>query len=124
MINCRIMDDQYGENIYNKLSNLRDDFNYPIKWNILSPIAYLDKINDWDIILLDNFFPWETWEEPLWETFLWWYINRQLRCKIICISDYWRRLSDEYLNRNYLSERWDILWFVPDKNGETISKLI
>ena len=124
MVNCRIFDDQYGENIYKHLSSKIATLNFPIKNNIVSPIPFVDQIKKWDIILLDNYFPWETWEEPLGDIFLEKYIEKWLNCKIICISDYWKVLLDKYINRDLVNQKWDIIWYIPSKDCEEILKLL
>ena len=124
MTNIRIFDDQYWWIIYKKLSPSGSGFTFPIKGNVASPIPFLDKIKDWDIILLDNYFPWETWEEPLWDTFLQMYLDKWLNCKIICISDYWKVLLDKYVFWNLVNEKWDIIWWVTSKNAKEILSII
>ena len=54
---CYIIDDMYGEEIYNGLKLLLPTLTYPIKTNVLEPLKYINKIKDGDIVLLDNFFP-------------------------------------------------------------------
>lgn len=75
MTNCWILDDQYGERIYNSMEG-RGNLNYPVKENVASPLPYLEKIQDGDIILLDNYYPGETREEPLGDKFLEGYLNK------------------------------------------------
>ena len=122
MINCWILDDQYGERIYNSLKDW-DYMNYPIKRNVTSPLPYLEKIQDGDIILLDNYYPGETREEPLGDTFLEGYLNKWLSCQIVCISDYGERLTEQYTNRHEAEEKWDIIGYVPDKDGNKIKRI-
>lgn len=124
MTNCRIFDDQYWERIYEKLSTLIPEYSYPIKNNIENPILFTDRIENWDIILLDNFFPWEQREEPIWNDFLQRYIVRWLKCKIICISDYWKVLLDKYMYWNLVNQKWDILWWITSKNAGEIANII
>ena len=123
MVNCRIFDDQYGKKIYEDLSK-ELDFVYPVIDNVLSPIPYLEHINDWDIILLDNYFSWEAWEEPLWDKFLEEYLKKWINAKIICISDYWEVLLEKYFNRDEVSKKWDIIWWVPSKNYMDIIEIL
>lgn len=119
------MDDQYGGDIYEFLNGCNLNLKYPIKTNISSPLPFLDKVKDGDIILLDNFFPWETREEPLWDEFLGKYLNLWLSCKIICISDYGKALIDRYVNRDIAYKKWDIAWWETSKDWERIeSRLI
>gem|GEM_PF-842130 len=55
---CYILDDQYGESIYNGLKkSIKSKF--PVTKNIMNPFDYLGEIEnqDVDLILLDNYFP-------------------------------------------------------------------
>ena len=124
MHNIRIFDDQYGWKIYEKLKTLLPEYNYPIKNNVENPILFVDKIKNWDIILLDNYFPWTQWEEPLWDDFLRLYIEKWLNCKIICISDYWTVLLNRYKNWDLIDKKWDIVWYIPSKDAQKIAKII
>ena len=124
MNNIRIFDDQYWWRIYKELNTLLPEYDYPIKEDVVSPIPFIDKIKNWDIILLDNYFPWETWEEPLGDLFLEKYIEKWLNCKIICISDYWKVLLDKYFSWDEVDKKWDIIWYIPSKNSEEILKLL
>jgi hypothetical protein len=56
---CYILDDQYGKKIYEGLSLLKRDWDFPIKDNILNPLVCIDRIlqTQPDYILLDNYFP-------------------------------------------------------------------
>lgn len=121
---CYIMDDQYWENIYKWLSKYFPNINFPIKKNIKSPLDYADEVSNDDIILLDNYFPGETREEPLWAYFLEKLHKRKINCKIICISDYWKRLIDQYFEREQAYNDWIILWFETDKNAESVRKYL
>lgn len=121
---CFIMDDQYWKDIYTWLKKYFPHYDFPIKENIKSPLEYADKINDEDIVLLDNYFPWETREEPLWAYFLDKILERKINCKIICISDYWKRLVDQYFEREQAYNDWMILWFETDKNAESVKKYL
>ena len=120
----RILDDLYWYRIYEKLSNLLPYFEYPVKNNVNSPITYLSNIKNGDIILLDNYFPWEYREESLWNDFLWQYLKLDLHCKIICLSNVWEKVIQrfEWWCRAY--NRWDIIWFVPNKDVEEIVKIL
>ena len=124
MVNCWIFDDQYWERIYKSLGSNVETFNFPIKNNVNSPIPFIDEIKNWDIILLDNYFPWEKWEEPLGDVFLKKYIEKWLSCKIVCISDYWKVLLDKYFSWEYVDKKWDIIWYIPSKEPEEILKLL
>ena len=70
METCWILDDQYGEKIYKEIRYFFPDWDYPVKKNIINPLEFVDKIQNWDIILLDNYFPWKWWEEALGDIFL------------------------------------------------------
>ena len=124
MTNIRIFDDQYWWIIYKKLNPLLSEYGYPVKNNIKNPVPFINKIRNWDIILLDNYFPWKTWEEPIWDVFLQLYIKKWLNCKIICISDYWNVLLDRYENWNLVDKRWNIIWYIPSKDVEKIANII
>lgn len=124
MISCWILDDQYWLKIYNSLSKILSKLEYPIKNNIDNPISIVDEIQNWDIILLDNYFPWNDWEEPLWEKFLEEYTRKWLSCKIICISDYGKVLLDRYTYWDEVYNKWDIIWFVPNKDPNEIINII
>lgn len=124
MTNCRIFEDQYWEKIFKHLSSKITTLNFPIKNNIVSPILFIEEIQNGDIILLDNYFPWEKREEPLWDEFLQKYIEKWLMCKIICISDYWKVLCDKYIGWDLVNKKWDIIWYIPSKEPEEILKLL
>ena len=124
MTSIRIFDDQYWWIIYKKLNPSLPGFAFPVKNSVVSPVPFLDKIQDWDIILLDNYFPWETREEPLWDNFLEMYLDKGLNCKIICISDYWKVLLDKYSSREEVDKKWDIVWYIPSKESEKILNLL
>lgn len=40
MQTCRILDDQYGERIYNKMRDLFPEWNYPVKKNVKTPLEF------------------------------------------------------------------------------------
>lgn len=124
MVNCWILDDLYGWRIYNKLSKLLPKLNYPVKDNVSSPIPYLANIKDWDIVLLDNYFPWEYMEEPLWDDFLWQYLKLWYECKIICLSNVGERIIQRFEQRCRVYNKWDIMWFVWNKDPEKIAEII
>ena len=123
MINCWILDDQYGEIIYQSLKGT-EGLNFPVKTNVNSPIPYLEQIKDGDIILLDNYFPGKTWEEAAGGKFLCDYFEKGLECKIICISDYGKRLAEMYNERYEAEERGHTIGYVPDKDPKKIKNLI
>lgn len=123
-MNIRILDDMYGSRIYEKLHKLLPQYNYPVKDNVNSPIHYLAEIKNGDIILLDNYFPWEYREEPLWDDFLWQYLKLWLECKIICLSNVWERITKRFEQRCLVYNKWDIIGFVPSKDPNGISDII
>lgn len=87
-------------------------------------MPYVGKIKDGDIILLDNYFPGKTREEAAGGRFLCDYLEKGLKCKIICISDYGKRLAEMYNERYEVDQRGYIIGYVPDKDPETIKALI
>lgn len=124
MINCRIFDDIYWKWIYDELNQILPQLNYPVQDNVDNPIPYLPQIQDWDIIILDNFFFREWREQPLWDDFLWQYLKLGYNCKIICISNYGQKNIQRFPQwyKTYL--KWDILWFIPTKSWKEIADLI
>ena len=121
---CYIMDDQYWKVIYEGLSKIYQDRDFPIKENINNPLEFLNNIKENDLILLDNFFPWETREEPLWAEFLNKLIEKNITCKVICISDYWKLLIDRYFERDQAVNDWIVIWFAPDKSVNSIKEIL
>ena len=75
MINCWILDDQYGEKIYQSMKDM-EGIKLPVETNVNSPLPYLGKIKDGDIILLDNYYPGETREEAKGAEFLGGYFEK------------------------------------------------
>lgn len=124
MQTCRILDDQYGEKIYKEIKYLFPDWHYPIQKNILNPLDYLDQIQDSDLILLDNYFPWKWWEEALGDEFLWKLLEAKKKINIVCISDYGERLLERYDNREKAYQEGLIIWFVKSKDGFEIGELL
>lgn len=124
MINCRIFDDIYWKWIYDELNQILPQLNYPVQDNVDNPIPYLPQIQDWDIIILDNFFFREWREQPLWDDFLWQYLKLGYNCKIICVSNYGQKNIQIFPQwyKTYL--KWDILWFIPTKSWKEIADLI
>ena len=120
----RILDDMYGSRIYEKLQKYLPKLDYPVKDNVNSPIPYLANIQNWDFILLDNYFPWEYREEPLWDDFLWQYLKLGLDCKIICLSNVGERITQRFEQRCLVYNKWDIIWFVPTKDAKEIADII
>ena len=124
MQKIRILDDIYWEKIYKELIEFLPYFEYPVKENVKSPIPYLSKIKNWDIVLLDNFFPWEVREEPLWDDFLWQYLKLWYECKIIWISDYWKHLTKRFEQRCIAYNQGHVIWFVSSKDWKEIAEMI
>lgn len=123
MQTCWILDDQYGEKIYKEIRHLFPNWEYPVKKNIKSPLPFVDKIQNWDIILLDNYFPWNWWEEALWDDFLWELMQKDKKVKIICISDYGERLLERYEYRGKAYEKRLVIGFVKNKDWFEIGEL-
>lgn len=121
---CYIMDDQYWKKLYEGLSTKHKTRDFPIKDNITNPLEYINDIKSNDLILLDNFFPWETREEPLWAEFLNQLLTKNIKCKIICISDYWKTLLDRYFEREMAYKNWNIIWFAPEKTTKAVEKCL
>jgi len=91
---------------------------YPVKTDVLDPLPYLEKIKDWDIILLDNYFDW--WESPLWNDFLKLYLKKWLLCKIVSISDFWEKLIDMFEYWKLANNSWDVIWWITTKKWKDI----
>lgn len=119
---CWIFDDQYGKKLYEEMKASYSFLEYPVKDNINTPLDYIDKIENWDLILLDNYFPGKQWEEELWDEFLWKYLELWLKCKIICISDYGKKLLEKFYNWEMVNNKWDIIYRCPSKNIKDIPK--
>ena len=114
----RILDDLHWKEIYEDLKILLPWFTYPIKKDIKDPMPYLGKIRNWDIILLDNYFDW--WEWPLWNDFLEEYLNNNLNCMIVSISDFWEKLIDKFENWKKVNEKGDVIWWITTKKWKDI----
>ncbi len=121
---CRILDDQYGEKIYKEIRHLFHDWNYPVTKNIQTPLEFVNKIQDWDIILLDNYFPWKWWEEALGDDFLWELMQKKKKVRIVCISDYGEKLLERYDNWGKAYQGWLIFGFVKSKDGFEIGEIL
>ena len=124
MQTCRILDDQYGERIYNKMRDLFPEWNYPVKKNVKTPLEFWEKIKENDIVLLDNYFPWEWWEEPLGDLFLKEVLRIKKKVRIVCISDYWERLLEKYEYRKEAYDQGLIIGFITSKDGEDIAQVL
>ena len=123
MQTCWILDDQYWEKIYKEIRHLFPDWNYPVKKNIKTPLEFVYEIQDWDIILLDNYFPWSEREEALGDDFLKELMQKKKKVRIVCISDYGKRLLEKYDNREVAYKQWYIIGFVKSKDGFEIGEL-
>lgn len=124
---CYILDDQYGKKIYQWLAQWSNCI-FPIQDNILNPLHYIDEIqdNNPDYIFLDNYFPNRTWwrEEPLGNELLQRLLQSWLTSKVICISDYGKRLVDEYDGWKQWYEQWMVVDFVPSKDPKDLMKML
>lgn len=124
---CYILDDQYWKAIYEWMFNNIEAI-FPIQDNIKNPLDYIDEIisSNADYILLDNYFPNRTSgrEEPLGNEFLKAVMNRNIKTKIICISDYGERLLGEYEWRSQAHKSWLVTKFIASKNAKDILKAL
>ena len=117
-----IMDDLHWKEIYQDLKVMTSWYIFPIKKDIYDPLPYLSKLKDWDIVLLDNYFDW--WDSPLWNEFLKSYLETNLKCDIIAISDVWEKLTEKFEYRNKANKKWCINWWVTTKKGRDIAEFI
>ena len=126
MATCYILDDQYGGKLYEELEHELPEWDFPVKENVYNPLSYLEEISKKkpEVILLDNFFPWETREEALGEEFLGQLLERKIKTKIICISDYGRTLLERYYSREAAYQNGFIQWRVESKDGKQIARLM
>ena len=97
-------------------------YTYPVKKDIRDPLPYLKKIKNWDLILLDNYFDW--WDLPLWDRFLKEFMNTNLDCRIIAISDFWVMLVDMFKYWKLANEKWIIVWWVKSKKWLDIGNFL
>ena len=121
-MNIWILDDLHWKEIYKVLKVMLPSYTYPIKKDVKNPLPYLKKINDWDLILLDNYFDW--WNGPIWDKFLKEYLNTWMNCQIIAISDFWEKLTEMFNNREKANIKWDVIWWVKTKKWEDIAEFI
>jgi hypothetical protein len=84
----------------------------------------IEKIDKDYMILLDNYFPWNPYEEPLWDIFLQKLLKTGKDYKIICISDRWKRLIEEYEWWQKAEQNWWVVWWCPNKDGNEVYKAI
>ena len=116
METCWILDDQYGDKIYKEIRYFFPDWDYLVKKNIINPLEFVDKIQNWDIILLDNYFPWKWWEEALGDDFLKELMQKKKKIRIVCISDYGEKLLERYEYRKEAYEKGLVIGFVKNKD--------
>ena len=116
------MDDLHWKEIYQDLKVMTSWYIFPIKKDIYDPLPYLIKLKDWDIVLLDNYFDW--WDSPLWNEFLKSYLETNLKCDIIAISDVWEKLTEKFEYRNKANKKWCINWWVTTKKWKDIAEFI
>lgn len=126
MATCYILDDQYWKTIYEELDKALPEWDFPIKENINNPLSYLEEIAEKkpEIILLDNYFPWETREEALGEEFLSQLLERKIKTKIICISDYGKKLLERYFSREEAYKKGFIKGWGESKDGRAIAQIL
>jgi response regulator of citrate/malate metabolism len=119
-----ILEDQYTKSIYEWLHSIFPEYYFPITTTIKTPMDYAALIDEADIILLDNYFPWKSWwEEPLGCEVLEYIVTRDIQKKIICISDFQQKLLEKYDIWNTAYNKWMIYWF-PSKEPKDIAYII
>lgn len=119
-----ILEDQYTPSIYEWLHRRFPDYEFPITETIKDPMQYTAYFDAVDVILLDNYFPWRSgWEEPLGCEVLEYLLHHKYTKKIVCISDYRKRLLDKYSIWNTAYEQWLVCWF-PSKDVDTIAEVL
>lgn len=104
------------------MRDLFPEWNYPVKKNVKTPLEFWEKIKENDIILLDNYFPWEWWEEPLGDLFLKEVLRIKKKVRIVCISDYGERLLERYDHWKEAYDQGLIIGFITSKDGEDIAQ--
>ena len=122
-----ILEDQYADRISKELSKLDKSLKIPIKWNIKKPQDYFNIINnikDNFVLVLDNYFPWNPYEEPLWNELLKMLLKTWKNYKIICISDRWKRLIEEYEWWKKAEEKKWIIWWSQYKDWKEIYEIL
>jgi len=125
MKKCWIFDDLYWEKIYQEVSGIYPELDYPITKNITNPLPYLTQIEDWDIILLDNYFPSWSWEAPLGDDFLKWYLEMNKNAPIISISNCsTTSLLQRFEYREQAAISWKIKWRIRSKDGFEIAFIL
>lgn len=122
-----ILEDQYTPKISKEIISIDNSFKIPIKWNIKNPADYLNiihQIKEDYIILLDNYFPWKWYPEPLWNLFLQELLKTGKNYKILCISDRGKRLLEDYEYWRQANQKWWILWWSVNKDGKEVHQTI
>lgn len=124
-MNIFVFDDKYWEKISKWLVSLfsksTDSIRIPIQHNITNPLAYIDDIKKWDIILLDNWFIQDHWfEEEYWEYFLKEIFTRWYDNVIISISDNTKAMLSIFEYWNLLDKKWQIQWYIISKDVNEI----
>ncbi len=122
-----ILEDQYAESIAKGLLSIDSTLKLPIVNNIKSPLEYLSNIEskaETSIILLDNYFPWKWYEEPLGDIFLQKLLKTGKDYKILCISDRGKRLIEWYDGWKEADERGWIIWWIQNKDANEIFKYL
>lgn len=118
-----VLEDIWGDEIIWNLRLKNPDFEMPIITNTFNPLEYLEMIiekADNSIILLDNYFPTTSYPEALWAELLERLLETSKNFKIICISDYGKKLLSEYDWWQKAYDKWWILWFCTEKNADEI----
>lgn len=106
------------------MRDLFPEWNYPVKKNVKTPLEFWEKIKENDIVLLDNYFPWEWWEEPLGDLFLKEVLRIKKKVRIICISDYGERLLERYDHWKEVYEKGLVIGFVKSKDWFEIGEML
>lgn len=120
-----ILEDIWWDEIIWNLRLKNPNFEMPIITNTFNPLEYLEMIiekSEKSIILLDNYFPTTSYPEPLWNELLNELLKTWKDFKIICISDYWKKLLDEYEGWKKADEKWWILDWCINKDADEIYK--
>lgn len=122
-----VLEDQYWEKISSDLLEYNSNFKLPIKWNIKDPRKYFNIIDNiiWDyVIILDNYFPTSWYEEAYWAWLLELLLKTWKNYKIICISDRWKRLLEDYASWKEAEKRWWLIWWAPSKDTKDIINIL
>lgn len=117
------MEDIWWDEIIWNLRLKNPEFEMPIITNTFNLLKYLEMIiekSEDAIILLDNYFPTTSYPEALWNDLLLELLKTWKDFKIICISDYWKKLLDEYEGWKEANEKWWILDWCVNKDANEI----